>query len=80
MAKKKKDTFEARIDRLKEIVRRLEQGDSPLEEGMVLFKEGLDLIKLCRKQLEEAGHEVKVLSQGVLQDFETQDGSGGHGD
>ncbi|MDY7001437.1 MAG: exodeoxyribonuclease VII small subunit [Thermodesulfobacteriota bacterium] len=74
MAKaKKKDTFEARLKRLEEIVRKLEEADPSLESGLALFKEGLELTKLCRKQLEDAGHEVKVLSQGVLRDFEAKD-------
>jgi len=75
---KKKDTFEARLVRLEEIVRRLEQENPSLESGVALFKEGLDLTRLCRKQLEDAGHEVKVLSQGTFKDFETQDED--HGD
>ncbi|MBI9081029.1 MAG: exodeoxyribonuclease VII small subunit [Pseudodesulfovibrio sp.] len=64
------DTFEGRLDRLKEIVERLERGDLPLEEGVSLYKEGLDLAKSCGKQLEEARHEVRIVSEGLVKEFD----------
>ena len=33
-------TFEQAMGRLEEIVKRLEQGDAPLEEALALFEEG----------------------------------------
>jgi exodeoxyribonuclease VII small subunit len=64
------DTFEGRLDRLKEIVERLERGDLPLEEGVSLYKEGLGLAKSCGKQLEEARHEVRIVSEGLVKEFD----------
>lgn len=66
----KKDTFEKRVDRLKEIVERLERGDLALEEGVSLYKEGLELAKACGKQLEGARHEVKIVSEGLVKEFD----------
>jgi exodeoxyribonuclease VII small subunit len=72
MARKKNDDFEARLERLGKIVEELEKGDLPLERGVALFKEGRTLAKACRKQLEEAKNEVKVVSEGMVTDFEPE--------
>ena len=66
---KKKDDFEARLARLREIVEKLEAGDQSLEDGVALFKEGVKLAKSCRTQLEKARNEVKLLVDGALTDF-----------
>jgi exodeoxyribonuclease VII small subunit len=65
-----KETFEDRLERLKEIVERLERGDLALEEGVDLYKEGLKLAKLCGKQLDSARHEVKIVSEGLVKEFD----------
>lgn len=65
-----KDTFEGRLERLKDVVEKLERGDLPLEEGVALYKEGLKLVQACGKQLESARHEVKVVSEGLLREFD----------
>lgn len=65
-----KDTFEDRLERLKVIVDRLERGDLPLEEGVALYKEGLELATSCGKQLESARHEVKIVSEGLVKEFD----------
>lgn len=62
--------FEKQIARLEEVVDLLEKGEVPLEQGIALFKEGSELAKFCRKQLQEAKHKVEVYSQGMLEDFE----------
>lgn len=80
MAKKTAD-FESRMQRLEAIVSQLEESDLPLEKGMALFKEGVDLAKSCRRQLLEAKNEVQVYVKGVLEDFDLdQPGGTGHGD
>ncbi|WP_147822275.1 exodeoxyribonuclease VII small subunit [Salidesulfovibrio onnuriiensis] len=73
-------TFEQRLERLREIVERLERGELPLEQGVALYKEGLELAKGCGRQLENARHEVKVVSEGLLREFEALDGFGAEGD
>ena len=65
-----KDTFEDRLERLKLVVEKLERGDLPLEEGVALYKEGLELVKGCGKQLESARHEVKIVSEGLVREFD----------
>jgi exodeoxyribonuclease VII small subunit len=63
-------SFEDRLERLKLVVERLERGDLPLEEGVALYKEGLELVKACGKQLETARHEVKLVSDGLVREFD----------
>ncbi|MEZ7198804.1 exodeoxyribonuclease VII small subunit [Pseudodesulfovibrio karagichevae] len=66
-------TFEDRLERLKLVVEQLERGDLPLEEGVALYKEGLELVKACGKQLETARHEVKLVSEGLVREFDALD-------
>lgn len=66
-------TFEDRLERLKLVVERLERGDLPLEEGVALYKEGLELVRACGKQLETARHEVKLVSDGLVREFDALD-------
>lgn len=70
------DTFESRLERLREIVDRLERGDLELEKGVKLYKEGLELSRACGKQLDEARNEVKVVSDGLVREFEALQGDG----
>lgn len=46
--------FSSAIDRLKEIVRDLENGELALEDAMEKYEEGLDLIGFCESKLEDA--------------------------
>jgi len=71
-----KETFEDRLERLRTIVEGLERGDLPLEEGVALYKEGLKLAKACGKQLEGARHEVKIVSEGLVKEFEALEALG----
>ena len=61
MAKKR---FEEKMERLEEIVTRLEKGDAPLEESLKLFQEGTKLAADCREQLQKAEQQVVQLMQG----------------
>lgn len=75
-----KETFEGKLDRLKIIVERLERGELPLEEGVALYKEGLKLAKTCGKQLESARHQVSIVSEGLVKEFEALDSLGENGE
>ena len=61
----KKVSFEQAMGRLEEIVRRLEQGDAPLEESLALFEEGTRLVKQCSAQLDKAEQKVSKLLAGA---------------
>lgn len=67
--------FEKKIDRLEEIVEKMEGGELPLEESLKMFEEGVKLVKECQGRLSEAEQKVKVLlsvnenGQAVTDDF-----------
>lgn len=53
--------FEAALERLEEIVQRLEAGDLPLEEALAAFEEGVGLSRRCAQQLDAAERRIEVL-------------------
>ncbi len=53
--------FEDALAELEGLVRRLEQGDLPLEESLVDFERGMGLVKQLSKRLEEIERRVEVL-------------------
>ena len=59
----KKLTFEQAMARLEEIVRRLEAGESPLDESMALFEEGAKLAAQCSAMLDKAEQKVTKLTR-----------------
>ncbi len=58
---KKEISFEGALDRLEEIVDLLESGENPLEKSLELFEEGVKLVKLCNKKLDNVENSVKIL-------------------
>ncbi|MGB2753597.1 MAG: exodeoxyribonuclease VII small subunit [Phycisphaerae bacterium] len=62
-AKKEGATFEARLERIEEIVERLESGEAGLDESLRLYAEGAELIKACRATLAEAEKRIAKLSE-----------------
>ena len=57
-------TFEQSLQRLDEIVRRMEKGDVPLED-LSLFEEGTRLAGSCSRLLDEAELKVVQLTKGA---------------
>ena len=60
----KQKTFEESLKRLEEIVRALENGDTPLDESRKLFEEGVSLSATCNELLEKAEQKVSMLTRG----------------
>lgn len=56
-----KPTYEEALKRLEEIVRRLEDGEIPLEESLASFQEGIHLSRYCREKLAEIEYRVEYL-------------------
>lgn len=56
-------TFEASLQELEKIVRRLEDGDLPLEESLKLFEKGVKLSRECQERLNQAERRIEVLLQ-----------------
>lgn len=53
-----KPTFATAMAELEEVVRKLEQGDVPLEEAIDLYKNGMELSKLCHDTLQNAEQQL----------------------
>ena len=62
-------TFEAALQRLEGIVQRLEKGELPLEESLVLYEEGVRLARLCHGKLEEAEGKIEMLLKDAKGDL-----------
>ncbi len=59
MAEKK--TFEELLQELGDTVRKLDNGQTPLDEAMDLFEKGVKLTKECNKILDTAEKKVSLL-------------------
>ena len=59
--KTKKNDFEKSINRLEELVDKMESGESTLEQNLEWFEEGMDLIKTCQTHLADADKRVQEL-------------------
>ena len=70
-------SFEQSLERLEQIVERLERGDLELEDALGAFEEGVALTKSCAARLEEAERRIDVLvregRQWVARPFEADD-------
>lgn len=63
MAKQEaKVTFEQALEKLGEIVHRLEEGQMGLEESLASYEEGVGLLKQCHALLEKAEKKIRLLS------------------
>jgi exodeoxyribonuclease VII small subunit len=54
-------SFEKSLDELEKIVRKLEDGDLPLEESLKLFENGVKLSRECRERLTVAERRIEIL-------------------
>ncbi len=61
--------FEEALKELEETAKKLESGDTTLEEAMALFEKGVGLSRQCTKLLEEAELKVTKLIDGGEEPF-----------
>ena len=55
------DSYEAAVERLEEIIDRLDSGQAGLRETLDLCKEGKELVNYCAAELDEVGAGLKEL-------------------
>jgi exodeoxyribonuclease VII small subunit len=55
--------FEAAISELESIVKKLEEGDLPLEQSLALYERGVQLSRFCHARLEEAERRIEILNE-----------------
>ena len=53
--------FETALKRLEEIVKKLENGELPLDSALELFEEGIKLSRFCHTKLDQAERRVEIL-------------------
>lgn len=57
------ETYETKVERLKEIIAKIEDGNTSLDESMKLYEQGAVLIKQCETMLAEAELKITTLSR-----------------
>ncbi len=57
----KTQTFEAAMEKLEQIVAKLESGEAALDESLKLFEEGAKLAAFCSKALDTAEQKITTL-------------------
>jgi len=78
-------TFETMMDRLQDLVARLEEGNLTLEDSIRSFEEGMDLVRRCTDVLNQAEERIRKLTRDArgsaqetpLQGVEDEAGTGG---
>jgi exodeoxyribonuclease VII small subunit len=57
------EPYETKIERLKEIISKIEDGNTSLEESMKLYEQGAVLVRQCETLLAEAELKISTLSR-----------------
>ncbi|HOJ31700.1 MAG TPA: exodeoxyribonuclease VII small subunit [bacterium] len=70
---KDKEKLKSALQKLERIVEDLGKKDIDVEQGLEKFREGVELIKFCRSQLQKAENEFIQLKQELEQESEGQE-------
>ena len=67
--------FEKAMGRLEAIVEQMESGKLPLEDLIVRYEEGMNLVKVCQERLTSAEQKSEIIARNtagkpVVKDFE----------
>src|SRR6202048_3490662 len=67
--------FETAMDRLEKIVEQMESGQLPLEDLIVRYEEGMNLVKICQERLNSAEQKIEIIARNsagkaIVKDFE----------
>jgi len=68
--------FEKAMSRLEAIVEQMETGKLPLEDLIVRYEEGMNLVKVCQERLTKAEQKIEIIARNsagkaVVKDFES---------
>ena len=63
------------MDRLEKIVEQMESGKLPLEDLIVRYEEGMNLVKVCQERLAKAEQKIEIIARNsagktIIKDFE----------
>ncbi|MFJ7746121.1 exodeoxyribonuclease VII small subunit [Peribacillus sp. NPDC097295] len=75
MTDKQDVTFEEAMENLEKIVEQLEEGDVPLEKAISIYKQGMDLSRLCHTKLKTVEDQLTQIlrEDGELETFAVQE-------
>jgi exodeoxyribonuclease VII small subunit len=67
--------FEGAMERLEGIVEQMESGKLPLEDLIVRYEEGMNLVKVCQERLANAEQKIEIIARNsagksVVKEFE----------
>ena len=67
--------FEGAMNRLDKIVEQMESGKLPLEDLIVRYEEGMNLVKICQERLATAEQKIEIIARTsagkpVVKEFE----------
>ncbi len=62
-------SFEGALSELESIVAGMEDGELALEQSLVAYRRGAELLKYCQAQLADAQLQIKVLEGDTLKPF-----------
>src|SRR5437868_7871404 len=67
--------FEKAMDRLEAVVEQMESGKLPLEDLIVRYEEGMNLVKICQERLTNAEQKIEIIARNsagktVVKEFE----------
>jgi len=66
--------FETAMDRLEKIVEQMESGQLPLEDLIVRYEEGMNLVKVCQERLASAEQKIEIITRNngkpMVKEFE----------
>ena len=69
----KEINIEQSLERLELIVTKMESGEVPLEQSLILFEEGMNLIDECQSELKKAEQKVENLISEAKDRNESKD-------
>jgi exodeoxyribonuclease VII small subunit len=71
VSNEQKISFEEAMNKLEQIVEKLEEGDVPLEAAIAFYKEGMELSKLCHDKLKSVEEQLTqiITEDGRKQNF-----------
>ena len=68
----KPKSFEENLQRLDQAVKRLEEGNIPLDESLQVYEDGIKAFRACRKTLEEAEGKITKLVETLEGELEEE--------
>ena len=68
-------SFEESLEKLEEIVGKLENGDIPLDDAIDEFNNAMQLVKICENKLSSAEESIAKIVQdnGQVEDFDVNE-------